>query len=391
MEKQTDYTNSSLEELTIARERIDAQAQPEQAALLDRLIAEKTPATRPARARTSRVTFHGNASEYFSIWIVNLLLTIVTLGIYSAWAKVRTNRYFYANLEVDGHRFSYLAEPLQILKGRIIGLLLFAAYFLLGAISPVAAAIFMLVLLIATPFLICQSLKFNLKMTGYRNIRFGFNGNYIGALLAFVVYPILSVFTLYLAFPWVLKKMDEFIVTNMRFGNNEFDTDITADTYYGASFGAVLIAIGLAIVSFLVVGVSVGIAGVSGLSGQFDWTALVGVAAYVLVFLVASSYYQAKVRNHLFAESRIVDVAYFNSELQFGSLAMLKLTNMLALMFTLGLAMPWVKVRSTRFIADATEVKVLSGADKVMVDPQQSASAVGEEVADVFDIDVAIG
>ena len=38
--------------------------------------------------------FTGTAREYFGIWIVNILLTIVTLGIYSAWAKVRRMRYF---------------------------------------------------------------------------------------------------------------------------------------------------------------------------------------------------------------------------------------------------------------------------------------------------------
>ena len=33
-----------------------------------------------------RIVFTGKASEYFGIWIVNVLLTILTLGIYSAWA-----------------------------------------------------------------------------------------------------------------------------------------------------------------------------------------------------------------------------------------------------------------------------------------------------------------
>ena len=42
-------------------------------------------------------SFTGNASEYFGIWIVNLLLSIVTFGIYTAWAKVRRLRYFYGN------------------------------------------------------------------------------------------------------------------------------------------------------------------------------------------------------------------------------------------------------------------------------------------------------
>ena len=64
--------------------------------------------------------FRGNGGEYFRIWIVNLLLTIVTLGIYSAWAKVRRLRYFYGNTFVDGHSFEYHGQPLAILKGRLI-------------------------------------------------------------------------------------------------------------------------------------------------------------------------------------------------------------------------------------------------------------------------------
>ena len=43
-----------------------------------------------------RLEFTGSGSEYFRIWIVNLLLTLVTLGLYYPWAKVRRLRYFYA-------------------------------------------------------------------------------------------------------------------------------------------------------------------------------------------------------------------------------------------------------------------------------------------------------
>jgi uncharacterized membrane protein YjgN (DUF898 family) len=36
--------------------------------------------------------FTGCAGEYFRIWIVNVCLSVLTLGIYSAWAKVRRKR-----------------------------------------------------------------------------------------------------------------------------------------------------------------------------------------------------------------------------------------------------------------------------------------------------------
>ncbi len=45
--------------------------------------------TSPPTRTTTPLEFHGSGGEYFRIWIVNLCLTIVTFGIYTAWAKVR--------------------------------------------------------------------------------------------------------------------------------------------------------------------------------------------------------------------------------------------------------------------------------------------------------------
>ena len=60
---------------------------------------------RPIPVESQRLTFTGSGGEYFKIWIVNLLLTIVTLGIYSAWAKVRRNEYFYRHTRLAGAGF----------------------------------------------------------------------------------------------------------------------------------------------------------------------------------------------------------------------------------------------------------------------------------------------
>ena len=79
--------------------------------------------------------FTGDATEFFRIWIVNFALSVVTLGIYSAWSKVRTQRYFYSNTYVAGAPFEYLAKPIPILKGRIIAFVLFGAYLLSAQIS----------------------------------------------------------------------------------------------------------------------------------------------------------------------------------------------------------------------------------------------------------------
>ncbi len=86
-----------------------------------------------------RGEFRGSAGEYFGIWIVNILLTIITVGIYSAWAKVRRNRYFYGNSYVDGHSFDYHAKGLQIFIGRAIVFGYIIAYNVLLTVSPIAA------------------------------------------------------------------------------------------------------------------------------------------------------------------------------------------------------------------------------------------------------------
>jgi len=57
-------------------------------------------ATSPSTAGSgNRISFrfHGSGSEYFRIWLVNSILSLLTLGVYSAWAKVRRKRYFYGN------------------------------------------------------------------------------------------------------------------------------------------------------------------------------------------------------------------------------------------------------------------------------------------------------
>ena len=73
-----------------------------------------------ADERLVQPEFTGTAAEYFRIWIVNLFFTLATLGIYSAWAKVRKRRYFYGSTRLDGDSFDYFASPKAILNGRII-------------------------------------------------------------------------------------------------------------------------------------------------------------------------------------------------------------------------------------------------------------------------------
>src|SRR5437667_1447041 len=90
----------------------------------------------PAVPRRLQVEFTGTGGEYFRIWIVNLLLTIVTLGIYSAWAKVRRKRYFYGHTRLDGDPFEYRGNPVAILKGRLLAVAVAAVVYSVSHFAP---------------------------------------------------------------------------------------------------------------------------------------------------------------------------------------------------------------------------------------------------------------
>ena len=70
------------------------------------------------KVSAEQLHFTGRGGEYFGVWIVNLLLTIVTLGIYSPWAKVRRLQYFYRHTEVAGSSFDFHGSPIRILIGQ---------------------------------------------------------------------------------------------------------------------------------------------------------------------------------------------------------------------------------------------------------------------------------
>jgi uncharacterized membrane protein YjgN (DUF898 family) len=120
--------------------------------------------------------FRASGAEYFRIWIVNLLLTIVTLGIYSAWAKVRRLRYFYGNTFLDGHSFEYHGQPLAILKGRLIVFGAYAAFFVLVEFAPLAGLALIPLALFGVPWIVQRARLFQMRMTSYRHLRFNFTG-----------------------------------------------------------------------------------------------------------------------------------------------------------------------------------------------------------------------
>lgn len=353
----------------------------------------------PPQTRKSPIHFTGETGQFFAIWIVNIVLTIVTLGIYSAWAKVRTNRYFYSHTSIEGHHFAYLANPMQILIGRVIAFVLFIIYMASVQFVPVLAVFVMLIAMFLMPWVINRSLRFQNKMTRYRNVRFGFKGSYGEAFLYFIVFPILALLTLYLLMPWVVKKINEYIISNTTYGNRQIQTDLSTTDYYIAFLLVVAVSIGAVFGFAIVIGIAAAIFGStvdtqnmdpSGLSAVMVMIGPISALLYVGMFSLITGIYQSRIRAHNFANSEIKDVVTFESvisELQYTRLVFF---NLVAIAFSLGLAYPWAKIRKARYLAKGTLVCIQPEADNIIDDMSDEQSAIGEEIADVFDLDIAI-
>ena len=120
-------------------------------------------ATAAATTTTRReldIRFTGSGSEYFRIWIVNLLLTLVTLSLYYPWAKVRRLRYFYGNTMVDGHPLGFHANPMKMLRGYLLVALMLVLYSVAGKFSPLAGLVAFVIVAAIWPALLKSSMQF---------------------------------------------------------------------------------------------------------------------------------------------------------------------------------------------------------------------------------------
>lgn len=338
--------------------------------------------------------FYGNTSEFFGIWIVNVLLTILTLGVYSAWAKVRTNQYFYGNTELDNHRFAYLAKPLDILKGRIVAVVLFTAYYFLSSAYPKIGLAFALALLVATPWLICASMRFNLRMTSYRNVRFDFTGKYLQAFWYLVILPIICLIPFGLGLPYAFCKIDRFLISNVKYGDKQMKATFGAQEYYIT----VLILMCISSAIMMVVMMIMAMLGFSaenmvaeeGVAAKgFSFMLIIGVVLYVLFINGMTAYYQVTIRNHILNNSRLDNIAAFTSNYKMISYTVLLFTNFIAIVCSFGLAYPWIKIRTTNYAITHTDVALTSDKENIS-NLLGSSTALGDEVANIFDIDVAL-
>ena len=363
-------------------------------------------------AHTRQLQFNGNAGDYFRIWIVNVALSLVTLGIYSAWATVRTRRYMYSNTTLAGTPFEYLARPLPILKGRLLTAAIFGAYALGGQFFKPAQALAGLIIAAFMPWMIVKSLMFRARYSSWRGLRFYFTDDFMGAYkwylgvyvlmgIPFIVmtisamagHPIFGGLLALVGFaglyPWIKGNQQQWMAENHHFGGKTFSFDGDMGRYY-AIYGLMLL---VAIVWMIPTG---GLA--STLFPFFKEQMasrpkvppigfILGIYACMVPFYLGVwTFIHTRMTNMLYNQSQL-GTYRFRSTLAYWPMLAIYLTNGLAVLCTIGLAMPWARIRLARY--RAAHLEIIGDGD--LNDFVRDALAHGEIGATATEMDSLLG
>ena len=388
------------------------------------------------------LSFTGSGGQFFKIWIVNILLTILTVYIYSAWAKVRTKRYFYGHTVLDGSSFEYHARPLQILLSRLVAAALFVAVTVGSALHPAVPVVATIVLFLIIPWAIWRSAKFNMRMSSYRNVRFGFDGSvwplylyqfvlplfvyalffvgiYIGmsmnvtnsfvaggfVLIALLLNMLISAFT--------HNKLSSYFLNHYLYGKSRFEGNLSLGsffmTYALATVAGLVTLIALAaILYFFSVpdGMSFGtwmesIGEVFGEDSSDESKRAIGALIFKLVFVFyayifivgfyVAALISARVRNHVFAQAMLDDKVAFESTVSVIGLWWIMFSNLLLIIISFGVARPFTQVRMARYMANHTCLLSSAHLDDFVGEKRQEVGAFGDELGDAFDMDMDVG
>jgi uncharacterized membrane protein YjgN (DUF898 family) len=357
------------------------------------------------------LTFTGSGPEYFRIWIVNLMLTIATLGIYSAWAKVRRLKYFYQNTRLAGASFNYHGNPKAILKGRGIALVLLLAW-KYAPINELWGAAIWIAFAAVWPWVLVRSLKFKRRNSSYRNVRFRFDGaarevylpfTMLLGILFIVAFALqsgaamhsgphmllgLSAGVILVALvPHFHFVLQQFAATRTLFGQTRARYKARVWDFYKVYLLPV-VAVIAGIFLFVALIAAAAFAG----KPRTGIAVGIGIATVVLVYgfiLFVGPYFTARLQNLTWSNMRL-GPHRFESRARVWPLFRITLVNLLLIVLTLGFYRPFAVVRLMRYRIES--VSMLPGGDleSFVSGSGAEVAAFGEEALDMFDFDIAL-
>jgi uncharacterized membrane protein YjgN (DUF898 family) len=308
------------------------------------------------------LSFHGAGGPLFSIYIMNIFLTIITLGFYYFWGKVRVQSYLMDQTDIAGDHFAFHGTGKELLIGFLKAMLVFAVPLTLLNVMPelMGAGVFIKkvaeflaygIIMVFIPVAMVGARRYRLSRTSWRGIRFSFRGQTREFIKLFARGSFLTAITLGVYYPIFDARRYGFLVSQSYFGNRQF-------LFYGNG---------------------------RDLLGQY----LLALALTIPTLGLYWFWYLAR-KQRFFWENTSFGSACFRYTVTGRALMNLHLGNLLLLVGTLGLALPWVMVRKVQFVC---KYLTLEGSLDVAGVRQeaQKASATAEALAGFLDAGFDLG
>ncbi len=342
--------------------------------------------------------------------IVNFLLSIITLGFYRFWAKTNVRKHIWSSVHINGEPLEYTGTGMELFKGFLVVffvlllpyiLAVTAATVIQGPESPIAVLLqiaFFLAIYVLWGFAVYKARKFQLSRTNWRGIR----GTLVGSAMIYSLLYFGSMLAKSMSAGWATPVMNtvlaEQITNDMRFGDAAFKFKGRAGPLYPTYAMCWLLTL-VAIIAIIVIFV-----GSSTLTDEiksmFDpdtspdtiaeivkYIILAGVIlffTFMLVIPMLWAIYTAK-ELRTFATYTRFDGVPFTLDATTGSVIWLTVINLLLIVFTLGIAWPFVQQRIVKFFVDRMTLEGLVDVDRI----RQSSAKMdrrGEGLADAFDV-----
>lgn len=309
--------------------------------------------------------FDGTTAEYFEIWLVNLLLTICSLGFFKPWAKARKHQYFYSKTSVGKHQLSYSAP----LKRSMI----WAAVTPVFVLATAAALLYQPVLLLgvmaaavlAYPFCRHYGLVQHAAASGYRGRRFAYTGSLKDSYLRLVVWPVLTVALAFLPLGHSLRSSWGYRFENHNYGNERFSAKLPLSRLWGlvavtamVSIAAVALVVAIAWAALMAQGGESAVEYFFNtlIAGRFRVTHGFALMAFLVAAVWPLAVWRGKSEKLFCTGVRLEAGVNFDTEISLSKLTGLYFVNFIAIVLSFGFAIPWATVRVARYRASVTKL-----------------------------------
>lgn len=351
------------------------------------------------------VAYVGRLGPLYRLMVVNLLLTLVTLGIFRFWARTRLRRFLWANTLLASEPFEYTGTGGELLRGFLrallvvlpIGLLIAAAQlFLPGDIAPlVSLGVYLLLGFLGLVGSFAAQ-RYQLRRSTWRGIRFGIDGSPFAYGRQMAWRWLLAPLTFFLMLPWIAAAGLHRTLGRARFGSVRFGFTGEGGTLFPwmiLAIGAFWLALmpGMAIAGgviwaafSLVVTPDPGTAPDAAMAGAIlaGFGALAAMMAFA--FTIAGAIYRAATLRFTYENLRLHQVR-FGFTPSIARTARFLIGNALLALLSLGLLLPLALHRRMRFLAAGVTVR--GTLDLAAVGQADPGEPYGEGLADALGLE----